>query len=125
VTRERRNRHESLTISGMPRQYFVYIMTNRTGTLYTGVTNDLLRRVAQHRSGMMKGFTSRYNVTRLIFFEETADVHAALEREKQIKSWSRRRKLELIAAMNPEWRDLAAEWGLEPVSGGVEGSSRR
>lgn len=96
----------------MDHQYFVYIMTNRTGTLYTGVTSDLLKRVTQHRSGGIKGFTSRYKVTRLIYSEETSDVHAALEREKQIKSWNRRRKMDLIATKNAEWHDLTADWGL-------------
>ena len=92
------------------RQYFIYIMTNRSETLYTGVTNNLEQRVVQHKKGSIPGFTSRYKITRLLYFESTSDVHAALGREKQIKSWSRKRKLDLIASANPEWRDLSQEW---------------
>ncbi len=92
------------------RQYYVYIMTNGTEALYTGVTSDLLVRVDQHRSGKGSKFTSRYKIDRLIYFEVTYNVHTALEREKQIKSWKRQRKLDLIAAMNPEWSDLSKDW---------------
>ena len=88
--------------------YYVYILTNRYCTvLYTGVTNDLIRRVYEHRNHADKdSFTSRYNVTKLVYFEETSDVRAAIEREKQIKSWSRDRKTSLIMGMNPHWQDL-------------------
>ena len=89
-------------------RYYVHILTNRYGTvLYTGVTNDLIRRVYEHRSHADKdSFTSRYNVTRLVYFEETSDIRAAIEREKQIKSWNRDKKTSLIMGMNPHWRDL-------------------
>jgi len=91
----------------MERQYFVYILTNRAHTvLYTGVTGDLIRRVAQHREKAFPGFTSRYNVHKLVFFEQAIDPTAAIWREKQIKAGSRARKIALIDAMNPEWRDL-------------------
>ena len=91
----------------MSHEYFVYILTNARHTvLYTGVTNDLVRRVAQHRDSAVPGFTSRYNVDKLVFYEATADVYAAIAREKQIKGGSRRRKIALIDGMNPQWRDL-------------------
>jgi putative endonuclease len=91
-------------------QYFVYIMTNMSGTLYTGVTNDLRRRVYQHRNKLVEGFTKRYNITRLVYFETTTDIRAAIAREKQIKGWRRSKKIALIESMNPEWRDLAEDW---------------
>jgi len=91
----------------MPKQYCVYILTNPNSTvLYTGVTSDLKRRVHQHRQKLVKGFTSRYNVHRLVFYEMTEDVLAAIEREKQIKAGSRQRKIDLINGMNPGWQDL-------------------
>ena len=94
----------------MPRQYYVYIMTNpRKTVLYTGVTNDLIRRVWQHRQGKGNGFTARYQCTRLVLYEIFQDPHNAICREKQIKAGSRRRKIELIERMNPEWRDLYTE----------------
>ena len=89
-------------------QYYVYILTNKYCTvLYTGVTRDLIRRVYEHKNHFDKdSFTSKYNVTRLVYFEETNDVRSAIEREKQIKSWSRKRKTELIFEKNPHWVDL-------------------
>ena len=96
----------------MQRRYFVYILSSRTKRLYIGVTNDLERRVAQHKRRDVEGFTSRYNIDRLVYYEETDDVWAALSREKQLKGWMRVRKLELVSDLNPEWRDLAAEWSI-------------
>jgi putative endonuclease len=90
--------------------YYVYIMTNRSSTLYTGVTNNLMRRVLEHRSGVSGSFTARYRIDRLVYFEETNDVNVAILREKQIKGWTRARKLVLINDANPAWQDLAAEW---------------
>jgi putative endonuclease len=91
----------------MRHRYFVYILTNdRHTVLYTGVTNDLVRRVGEHRTKVFRGFTSRYNVAKLVYYEETSDVTAAIAREKQIKAGSRSRKIALINDMNPEWRDL-------------------
>jgi putative endonuclease len=91
----------------MERRYYVYIMTNSHHTvLYTGVTGNLVQRVYEHRSKAGRGFTSRYNVDVLVFYEEAADPAAAIAREKQIKAGSRRKKIALIAAMNPERRDL-------------------
>ena len=91
------------------KQYFVYIMTNKSKTLYTGVTNDLTRRVAEHQQGLGGQFTKKYRITRLVYFKDTRDEQAALEREKQIKGWTRGRKIELIETENPEWKDLSAE----------------
>ena len=91
----------------MERQYFVYNLTNRHHTvLYTGVTNDLIRRVYEHREKLTPGFTCRNNVTELVFYECFSDVHASLAREKQIKAGSRASKIALIEGMNPEWQDL-------------------
>ena len=88
--------------------YYVYILTNKNkNVLYTGVTNDLIRRVYEHKNHFdKKSFTARYNVTNLVFFEETSDVRVALEREKQIKGWSRIKKMFLIREMNPSMDDL-------------------
>jgi putative endonuclease len=91
----------------MNQQYFVYILTNRYhGVLYTGVTNDLVRRIFEHREKLTRGFTTRYNVNKLVFYEAGSDVRASIAREKQIKAGSRARKIALIEGMNPEWRDL-------------------
>ena len=88
--------------------YYVYILANSTNTvIYTGVTNDLRRRIYEHREHLdSDSFTAKYNVTRLIYFDTTPDVTAAIEREKQIKGWNRKRKNKLVASMNPEWIDL-------------------
>ncbi len=85
----------------------MYIMTNNSGTLYVGVTNNLERRVAEHKQGDIPGFTRRYKATRLVYYETTSDVRSAIEREKQIKGWLRRKKIVLIASMNPYWKDLS------------------
>jgi putative endonuclease len=91
----------------MERQYCVYILTNRRNSvLYTGVTSDLKRRVWQHREKLVPGFTQRYNVFKLVFYEVTGDVNAAIAREKRIKAGTRQKKINFIEAMNPEWRDL-------------------
>ncbi|HEU5013194.1 MAG TPA: GIY-YIG nuclease family protein [Roseiflexaceae bacterium] len=90
--------------------YYVYIMANRSRTLYTGVTNNLERRVYEHKHKFIPGFTTRYNINALVFFEETPDVIAAISREKQIKGWIRAKKIALVEQFNPEWRDLSAEW---------------
>ena len=91
------------------KSYWVYIMTNKSRTLYIGVTNDLARRVYEHKHKLVEGFTSRYNLDRLIYTEETKDVRAAIAREKQLKGWTRAKKIGLIDAVNPQWRNLAAE----------------
>lgn len=91
-------------------QYYVYIMTNRSRTLYTGVTNDLQRRAYEHKHMLKAGFTRRYLLDRLVYYEVTPDVRSAISREKQIKGWTRTRKLALIASQNPAWRDLSTEF---------------
>ncbi len=92
------------------KQYYVYILTNRSRTLYTGVTNDLQRRVYEHKHKLVPGFTAKYNLTRLVYYEATPDIHAAIAREKQIKGWLRAKKIALIESMNPKWEDLSAGW---------------
>ena len=94
----------------MSRRFFVYILASRSGVLYVGVTSNLLHRLHQHRTHAIAGFTERYYVTRLVYFEETSDVAAAIAREKQVKGWLRKKKVALIEADNPAWDDLAAEW---------------
>ncbi|MBU2009539.1 MAG: GIY-YIG nuclease family protein [Chloroflexi bacterium] len=91
-------------------QYYVYIMSNRSKTLYTGVTNDLQRRIYEHRQKLVEGFTKKYNLTRLVYYEMTSDVRSAISREKQIKGWLRSKKVALIESMNPQWKDLSEEW---------------
>jgi putative endonuclease len=92
------------------KQYYVHIMTNNSRTLYTGVTDDLVRRVYEHRNKLIEGFTRKYNITRLVYYEITSDVRAAIQREKQIKGWLRKKKIALIEAANPEWKDLSERW---------------
>ena len=93
-----------------PKFYYVYIMTNRSKTLYTGVTSNLENRVFDHKHHRWSGFTSRYRVDRLVYFERFGDVHAAIAREKQIKGLLRIKKMVLVVAMNPEWKDLSEGW---------------
>jgi len=91
----------------MDKAYYVYIMTNVTdNVLYIGVTNDLRRRVYEHKNKLVKGFTSEYNLCKLVYYEHTGDVHAAIEREKQLKRWHRDWKMNLIRQTNPEFDDL-------------------
>ena len=93
------------------KQYYVYIMTNKHNTvIYTGVTNDLMRRVYEHKKKLVPGFTARYNIVKLVYFEETQDVNSAISREKQIKGWLRKKKVALIEKDNPDWLDLSEEW---------------
>src|SRR2546426_3054382 len=90
------------------RTYYVYIMASRSRVLYTGVTNDLTRRVNEHKRGLTDGFTTKYRITRLVYFEEFADVRDAIAREKEVKGWKRSRKITLVEGRNPE--DLARDW---------------
>ena len=89
--------------------YYVYIMSNEPRTLHTGVTNDLMRRVYQHKY-QPGGFARKYHLTKLVFYEETNDILAAIEREKQVKGWLRKRKIALIESINPDWKDLSNGW---------------
>jgi len=91
--------------------YFVYILAKeKNGTLYIGVTSDLPRRIVEHKSGLIEGFSKRYGVHHLVYYEETTDVHSALLREKQLKKWNRAWKMRLIEENNPGWRDLAEDF---------------
>ena len=90
-------------------QYFVYMMASRSGVLYIGVTNDLNRRVGEHKEGLVPGFTKKYKVHRLVYYEVTGDIRAAIAREKQIKRWRREKKVGLIEGTNPDWKDLSQE----------------
>jgi putative endonuclease len=94
----------------------VYLLASqRNGTLYVGVTSDLLTRIHQHRHGLIPGFTREYRVKLLVWFEQHATMEAAITCEKRIKKWNRSWKFEMIEARNPEWRDLAEEFGFEPL----------
>ena len=104
----------------MAGRYFVYLMTNRSGTLYTGVTNDLERRVYEHKQGIGSEFTSKYAIRYLIYYEECGDVRDAIAREKEIKGWRRAKKMALIKSVNPDWRDLSADW-YDPCRSGGDG----
>jgi putative endonuclease len=95
------------------RFYYVYILSSLSGTLYTGITNSLYRRTLQHKGKETPGFTSRYGVDRLVYYETFHDVRAAIRREKEIKGWTRKKKTALIEASNPKWKDLAEGWGEE------------
>ena len=93
----------------MVKTYYVYIMTNRSKTLYVGITSELVRRVYEHKLKLLEGFTKKYNITKLVYFENTTDVVAAISREKQIKGWLRRKKIALIESVNPSWKDLSED----------------
>jgi putative endonuclease len=92
------------------RQYCVYILTNKSGTLYVGVTNDLERRMFEHKNSLNEGFTKKYKINRLMYYESFSDIHEAIYREKQIKGWRRDKKIALIEEDNPTWQDLSADW---------------
>ncbi|MGH9510633.1 MAG: GIY-YIG nuclease family protein [Terriglobales bacterium] len=94
------------------RYYYVYILTNRSKTLYTGVTSNLEKRMFEHKHHAYPGFTSRYKIDRLVYFERFGDVQAAIAREKQIKGLLRIKKMALIISMNPAWKDLSEEWSV-------------
>ena len=95
-------------------QYYVYIMSSFRGTIYVGVTNDLTRRVYEHRHKLMDGFTKKYNVSKLVYYEDTNDIKSAIVREKQIKGWLRNKRIALIESLNPYRADLAEEWYEHP-----------
>ena len=92
------------------RRYFVYILSSRTRVLYIGVTNNLMRRVLEHKKNVNVGFTSKYHVHQLVYYEEYNDVRIAISREKELKGWLRKKKIALIESMNPEWSDLSDGW---------------
>jgi putative endonuclease len=86
------------------------MMTNKSGTLYVGVTNNLERRISEHKNSLIEGFTKKYKINQLLYYEETNDILAAIEREKQLKGWRRDKKIALIESSNPEWKDLSEDW---------------
>ncbi len=106
----------------MTRRYYVYILASRSRTLYTGVTNHLIRRVYEHKQGLVGGFTYRYRIHRLVYFEVFPYVLNAIAREKEIKAWRREKKIALINACNPAWDDLAADWYGETSKGKADPS---
>jgi putative endonuclease len=93
------------------RRYFVYILASRSLNLYTGITDNICRRTLEHKSGSIEGFTKRYNINRLVYYEPSKYVNNAIAREKQIKAWTRAKRLALIKTLNPTWQDLAEGWG--------------
>jgi putative endonuclease len=92
------------------KNYYVYIMASKSGTLYVGITSDIRKRVYEHKSHLVPGFTDKYDVDRLVYFEVIGDSISAIEREKQIKKWRRQKKVALIDTANPEWNDLSQDW---------------
>jgi putative endonuclease len=92
-------------------RYSVYIMASRSHNFYVGVTNNIARRVREHKDHTFEGFTARYNIDRLVWYQVFGDVYAAIAREKQLKRWRREKKIQLIEDKNPTWQDLSAEWG--------------
>jgi putative endonuclease len=101
-----------IDLTAMDKTYAVYILTNDSGTLYVGVTSALEQRVTQHHLGLAAGFTKKYHLHCLVYYETTSDVHIALEREKQIKRWRREKKIALVRTANPNWRNLAIDLGI-------------
>jgi putative endonuclease len=91
-------------------QFYVYIMTNKSGMLYTGMTNNIKKRADEHKNKLVEGFTKKYNIDRLLYFETFGDVPSAIAGEKTIKGWLRIKKLDLIRTVNPDWRDLSEDW---------------
>jgi putative endonuclease len=95
----------------MANTYYVYILASkRNGTLYIGVTNNLERRIYEHKNDIVRGFTKKYKIHSLVYYEDTNDIYTALQREKQLKKWNRKWKLELIERVNPDWNDIAKNW---------------
>jgi len=94
--------------------YYVYILTNwNNKVMYVGMTNDLERRLYEHKNKLVEGFTKKYNIHKLVYYEHTTDVYGAIAREKEIKKWRREKKNTLVETMNPEWKDLSDEWELD------------
>ena len=97
------------------REYYVYILASASKRLYVGATNNLVRRLWQHRSGCGSEFAARYRIVALVHYETTGNPYSAISREKQIKGWRREKKIALIESRNPDWRDLAKDWHVEPA----------
>ena len=101
---------DSWTMATLDRNYYVYILSSKTRVLYIGVTNDLEKRLWQHKQHLIPGFTKRYNVDKLVYFEHTQSIEGAIEREKHLKGWLRAKKVALIESVNPTWAELSAQW---------------
>jgi putative endonuclease len=99
-------------------EYFVYIMSSRSGTLYIGMTNSIYRRALQHKHGEIEGFSNKYRCNRLVYYESFGDVYRAIGREKQLKGWRRSKKIALIESKNLRWEDLAEKWGSQMLFAG-------
>src|SRR5271170_7528666 len=110
----KRRAHQRVGGMREEKRYYVYIMASRSLTLYTGVTGDIYHRALQHKAGEVEGFTKKYHINRLVYYETFKYVNNAIAREKQIKAWTRAKRLALIKTMNPAWQDLAEGWG-EPT----------
>ena len=102
----------------MEYKFWVYMVASQTGTLYIGMTNNIERRMSEHKSGEFEGFAREYGCNRLVYYESFDEVQKAINREKQLKGWVRRKKIALIESMNPRWADLAERWGAEMVFAG-------
>ncbi|HEY4756006.1 MAG TPA: GIY-YIG nuclease family protein [Ignavibacteriaceae bacterium] len=92
------------------KDYFIYIMTNNSKTLYIGVTNDLRRRIYEHKNKLIDGFTKNYNITKLVYYESCSSIDAAIRRERQLKNWHRQWKINLIESINQDWKDLSLDF---------------
>jgi len=93
------------------KKYYTYILANKkNGTIYIGVTNDIVKRIGEHKNNLINGFTSRYEIHKLVYFEEYSDIREAISREKQLKNWKRDWKIELIEKVNPDWNDLVYQF---------------
>jgi putative endonuclease len=109
----------------MSRTYWVYTLASRSRNLYTGVTNDLQRRMIEHRQGLVPGFTARYRIFRLVHFEQFADIRDAIAREKEIKGWRREKKIWLIERRNPAWQDFAEDFATPKSDNVAESGAER
>ena len=104
-------------------RYFVYLLTNWDNkVMYVGMTNNLERRVFEHKARLVEGFTAKYHIHKLVYFEETSDVHVAITREKEIKKWRREKKNALVVGANPQWRDLSEDFSQAPSPSSGQGS---
>ena len=108
----------------MDYKFWVYIVASRSDTLYIGMTNNIERRMREHKSGEFEGFASKYGCNRLVYYESVDEVQKAINREKQLKGWTRAKKIVLIESLNPRWADLAEKWGAEMVFAGESISDR-
>ena len=108
----------------MDHKYWAYIIASRSGTLYIGMTNNLERRVWEHKSGVFEGFAKQYGCNRLVYWESFDDVRKAIDRENQLKGWRRSKKIALIGSLNPRWQDLAEKWGAQMAFAGESSADR-